>query len=350
MTKRKIRIFFTIVAVTLAIALLCVACGKEGSGTEGFNITSSEAGKIAMAHLGVSETEVKDTKVTAEVKQDGQYYSVEFMIGNIKYAYKIDPGNGAVKSLAINDQSVDEKNAPVAPVLPTAEYIGEEKAKEIVFASVGCAEKDVTELEVDFDFDDGQYLYEVEFEYNGSKYEYELVAATGEVYKVDIDEITAVVPVPSDESVEYIGIERAKEIAILDSGVAKEEAVFEKVKFEKDHGAHIYEVEFTVNGAEYEYEINAVSGAIIKKETDDKLVKPENPTQGETIGAEEALKIAFAHAGVNESETTEQETKLKVKKGKYVYEIEFKSGAYEYEYEIDATSGSIIEVEKELDD
>ena len=46
----------------------------------------------------------------------------------------------------------------------------------------------------------------------------------------------------------------------------------------------------------------------------------------------------------------EMEGKLDWDDGMSIYEIEFKAGGYEYSYEVDATTGSIVEFDKEWDD
>ena len=62
----------------------------------------------------------------------------------------------------------------------------------------------------------------MELSYGESDYEYELIAATGEIYTLEIDDFSVIVPVPTDVSLSYISVERAKEIAVADSGVSAE--------------------------------------------------------------------------------------------------------------------------------
>ena len=70
----------------------------------------------------------------------------------------------------------------------------------------------------------------------------------------------------------------------------------------------------------------------------------------DSVGKDKAVQTAIKHAGLTSSQVTQLEAKLDRDGGKLVYEIEFKSGGYEYEYEINASNGSIIKSEKDLDD
>lgn len=323
------------------------SCEKDNI-ANGFTITEAQAESIALLHSGVSESIVTTQTVTAEQKNGGNFYYVEFVCGSVRYAYRIDGDTGDIVKLFVNGQDVDKDALPAAPSNPAADYIGETRAKEIALEHAGVAEANVTELETDFDFDDGMYLYEVEFAYGERDYEYELVASTGKIYSLEIDDFAVIVPEPVDSSITYISAEQAKEIALNDGGATAENAMFTKVKFDKDNGVHIYEIEFTADGTEYEYEINAVSGAIIESKIDGEKRYPADGA--EHIGANAAMEIASAHSGVAESEMSKRETKLKIKKGVYVYEIEFETIEYEYEYLIDAKTGKIIAVEKERND
>lgn len=70
------------------------------------------------------------------------------------------------------------------------------------------------------------------------------------------------------------------------------------------------------------------------------------------IGKEMAVRVAFQHAGVNESAVRNLEVEMDYDDGKMVYEVEFYALGMEYEYEIDAVSGVILtsEIEKDDDD
>lgn len=64
----------------------------------------------------------------------------------------------------------------------------------------------------------------------------------------------------------YIGKQEAKNIALKNAGTTESKAKELKVEFDVENGVTIYEVEFTLGNTEYDYEINAKTGDIIKKE------------------------------------------------------------------------------------
>lgn len=66
-----------------------------------------------------------------------------------------------------------------------------------------------------------------------------------------------------------IGQERAQQIALSDAGLAENQVSQLKTKIKYDNGVWYYDVEFKTIALEYEYEIEAYSGAIIDKDMDD---------------------------------------------------------------------------------
>ena len=64
----------------------------------------------------------------------------------------------------------------------------------------------------------------------------------------------------------YITLEKAQEIALSQANVAAADAVFDDKEFDHDDGTPIFELEFTANGNEYEYDIHAVTGKVVRAE------------------------------------------------------------------------------------
>ena len=66
----------------------------------------------------------------------------------------------------------------------------------------------------------------------------------------------------------YIGVDDAKTAAYAHAGVSESEVTRLKCELDRDHGSYKYEIEFNVGRTEYEYEVDAYSGAILKAEQD----------------------------------------------------------------------------------
>lgn len=66
----------------------------------------------------------------------------------------------------------------------------------------------------------------------------------------------------------YISLEKAMQIALNHAGVNESQVYVTKQKLDYEHGAVVYEIEFIHGNIEYEYEIDAVTGAIRKWERD----------------------------------------------------------------------------------
>ena len=139
----------------------------------------------------------------------------------------------------------------------------------------------------------------------------------------------------------YIGVERAKEIALKDAGLSASQVSFVRAGLDWDNGRMEYEVEFWKDNVEYDYEIDAYTGTILHSDRD--IEGYSIPAQSSAdIGADRAKEIALDHAGVSASKATFVRAHLDYEDGRRVYDVEFYSGSKEYDYEIDAATGEIL--------
>lgn len=147
-----------------------------------------------------------------------------------------------------------------------------------------------------------------------------------------------------------ISVETAKEKALADAGVSASAATFTKAKLDYDDGISVYDIEFYISGYEYDYEINAKTGAVRSKDIEaiGTASQPQNGGTASYIGIEKAKSIALTHAGV--SDVTYTKAKMDRDDGQVVYEIEFRKDGMEYDYTIRATDGFILEYDSEWDD
>lgn len=180
----------------------------------------------------------------------------------------------------------------------------------------------------------------------------------------NLDKVTSVGQA-SDKA--YIGREAAKQIAFDHAGVSAANATSVDVDMDWEHGAMVYEVEFKSGSYEFEYDIDAKTGAIYGSERDRNdnddydddhdykapdtgTSQSQPPASSSYIGTARAKEIALAHAGVSAGSIRDLDIELEREHGVMVYEVEFESGDYEYEYEIDARTGAVYKSEKDRND
>ena len=155
-----------------------------------------------------------------------------------------------------------------------------------------------------------------------------------------------------------IGTDKAMDIAAAAFGKASTaKMAYSAVDPELDESPAHYEVEIkSQTGEEFEYKIDAYTGAILESKreaadgTEVPVVQPSKPAASGDIGYAKAKSVALNHAGVSENKAYDMEIELDDEDGRLVYEVEFKSGNMEYSYEINAATGAILKHEAELDD
>ena len=154
-----------------------------------------------------------------------------------------------------------------------------------------------------------------------------------------------------------IGTDKAMDIAAAAFGKASTaKMAYSAVDPELDESPAHYEVEIkSQTGEEFEYKVDAYTGAILESKreaadgTEVPVVQPSKPAASGDIGYAKAKSVALNHAGVSEGKAYDMDIELDEEDGALVYEIEFKSGGMEYSYEINAATGAILKHEAELD-
>lgn len=149
---------------------------------------------------------------------------------------------------------------------PGKRTIGMEKAKDIALDDAGFRKEDVSFYKATMN-DSNNKLYDVEFEKDNVKYKYEIDARTGQIAGKG-DSKTAV-PEPNASVAENkasISAEQAKQIALRHAKVNADQAGIVRVKLSSDQ--NVYDVEFYSKDAEYDYQIDAKTGEILKQDRD----------------------------------------------------------------------------------
>ncbi len=201
--------------------------------------------------------------------------------------------NPALKFDALAKLSVEELKDLAeagAPAMP----IGKDAAAYAAEQYAGTTAVDSVAAEVDPELDESPAHYEVELQTAWGEFEYLVDAYTGKVLSGQKDLLAAVsasnettkpsgqkpasasneTTKPSDQkpapsgTVQDIGYAKAKSIALNHAGLRENQAYDMDIELDDEDGTLVYEIEFKSGNMEYDYEIDAASGAILKHETE----------------------------------------------------------------------------------
>ena len=172
-------------------------------------------------------------------------------------------------------------------------YISKEAAKAAALNHAKVNASRITGYEIELDREWNGVFYEIEFNANGFEYDYKINAENGSIVKskkeADDKWVSPVInpskPVSDNSAVKYIGNEKAKAAALMHAGLKAGQITGFKIELDRGSGAAHYDIEFRANGYEYDYEINAASGKVMKfeKDTDDRYTGIMRHTDGSWI-------------------------------------------------------------------
>ena len=234
--------------------------------------------ELTSAVDGVLQTsEAKASVLTQTLTQDAgleqQARENSISTGKAALVNRVLALNPALKFDALAKLSVEELKDLAeagAPAMP----IGTDKAMDIAVAAFGKASTaKMAYSEVDPELDESPAHYEVEIRsQSGEEFEYKIDAYTGAILEskreaADGTEVPVVQPsnpAPSGD----IGHAKAKSIALNHASVDVSTVYDMNIKMDVENGAIVYEVEFKSGNKEYDYEIDATTGAILKHEAE----------------------------------------------------------------------------------
>lgn len=159
----------------------------------------------------------------------------------------------------------------------------------------------------------------------------------------------------------YITIDEAIAIALQDAAFQESEVTGLHGELERDDGKTIYDIDFYKDGKEYDYEIDALTGDVLKpaKKTETAAVSSSDSSSSKTsttassskqLTKDEAIDKALEHAKLKKSQVSRLRAELDKDDGKTIYEVDFQTADWEYEYEIDVKTGKILKAEKDRND
>ena len=222
-------------------------------------ISLEEAKEIALKDAGLNEATQKIVFTREELNRNSgkPCYILEFYTAKKQYSYKVDAKNGSIieayhfilladaKKIALDDAGVNVK-----VVFMT---------EELVAGGIKSP-----------------YYYFV-FESDSARWTYKIDAVLGVIMDKSCDKIIPLAP-------EFIGLEKAKQIALEDAGLdeATQKIVFTREELSRNQGKPCYILEFYTDKCAYSYKVDAVSGDILEKNIEWRSLQESEPVS-ETV-------------------------------------------------------------------
>lgn len=258
----------TIYAAVAALAAMLAGCSQTVQGGTQMSYIGTEAAEnMAVTAAQVSKENATFAQTELDDKNGTAYYDVEFVVDGTHYTYAIDALTGAViesqsePALYGDGQTGDTATqAGTTGTTSAAGSVDEAGAKQIALDHAGVKEADTAYLQVKADRDDGVSVYDVEFYVasTNTEYDYEIDASTGEIrsYDHDAEGYSGTQFTTTDTKTE----DEVKKIALAKVPGATENDI--RLNLDRDDGKLRYEGKIIYDGMEYDFEIDAYSGAI----------------------------------------------------------------------------------------
>ena len=248
--KRK-NIFFTaIVALTLGAAIILTGCGSRAASDEGGAKNQIDNVELQDGKTAIGNTGVIILSVNPEISIEYDEY-------------------GKVVALSGNNHDGEEI------VSVYKDYIGKDcksvlKDLIVEIYEEGYFVKDIdgNKKNIVIQIEPGSVLPEDDFLeniYSNTQETIKELNLTSGIVTIDENDYDPTYST-EDHLSHYITLEKAQEIALTQANVNAADAVFNDKEFDFDDGTAVFELEFTVNGIEYDYDIDAVTGKVLKAE------------------------------------------------------------------------------------
>lgn len=286
----------TILTLLIIAAIALTACGTAGAQTgtvdtpamqapasqettletkavQGIDLETAK--EIALSNAGLTAAQVTFSKAELDWDDGVAKYEIAFATAGCEFEYDIHADTGAI--LAADREQFSAGAAKTTPQTTkqqavNANRISLDRAKEIALANAGCSTAQVTFNKAELDWDDGVAKYEIEFVANGWEYECNIHAGTGTILGCGKKQHHGSHhngghnnSVQTNHASD-ITLKKAKSIALADAGLTASQVTFKKATLSRYDGVTTYEIEFTADGWEYEYDIHAGTGVILERD------------------------------------------------------------------------------------
>ena len=227
------------------------------------DIGEAKARSVALNHAGISESSTSYIHAKKDWDDGRWVYDVEFWADGKEYDYEILASDGTILSYDYDAEYQWSGSTGTGSTSSTAD-IGEAKARSVALSHAGISESSTSYIYAKKDWDDGRWVYDVEFWADGKEYDYEILASNGTILSYDYD-AEYQWNGSTSTSGDTISTEKVKSIVTDRAGVS---GTFRELKLERDDGRTVYEGEMRSGRTEYEFTIDAYTGAVLEWDTD----------------------------------------------------------------------------------
>ena len=284
MMKRKL--ILTGAALSLAVAM--TGCGgkpviNQQPSSQAQLISMEAAQEVALKAANIAAADAAISATTLNEVAGTSCYKVEFTSGDYAYAYTVNAETGAVMEMSSREKNAVDTQAQTEATVPAADSattqssaaataqtvtgtVDEEMAQKIALEHAGVKATDATITKSKLDYEGRRQVYEIEWYAGGKKYDYEIAVDTGEILSSGYDEKTSGWSVSNSSNV-TVSEADAKQTALGRVSGATEKDIYEW-QFDYDDGRPEYEGKIIYGGTEYDFTIDASSGAVIEWEAE----------------------------------------------------------------------------------
>ena len=284
MMKRKL--ILTGAALSLAVAM--TGCGgkpviNQQPSSQAQLISMEAAQEVALKAANIAAEDAAISATTLNEVAGTSCYKVEFTSGDYAYAYTVNAETGAVMEMSSREKNAVDTQAQTEATVPAADSattqssaaataqtvtdtVDEEMAQKIALEHAGVKATDATITKSKLDYEGRRQVYEIEWYAGGKKYDYEIAVDTGEILSSGYDDKTSGWSVSNSSNV-TVSEADAKQTALGRVSGATEKDIYEW-QFDYDDGRPEYEGKIIYGGTEYDFTIDASSGAVIEWEAE----------------------------------------------------------------------------------
>ena len=259
----QIRQFFNtrkraLTSSAVAVAILALAGTGTAFATEtvarNTSIGSGNAQNFAFADAGVDPTSATGIRTEFDFEQGQFIYEVEFLANGTEYEYWIKASDGSIvkKEQDLIDPTISSAQKTTTPSTPQDT---QQSTPAQTQQSVPAQAQQSTPAQT-------QQSAPAQTQQSAPAQAQQSAPAQAQ------QSASVQTQQSAPAQAQQISIGTAKATAVRHAGFQTADVTFSKAKLDHEDGRTIYEIEFFNNHVEYEYEIDAITGSVLKSDSD----------------------------------------------------------------------------------